>query len=119
MYRYNFEDVTGIGGNIRHVYPIKQRAVADIISRLPSSVNRCYVFGSAITLRCGWESDIDICVVGNLTMQEKEAIVRGLNSPVDMICISESEFSKNDQASVFMEVKKNGLLVYKKRGVLQ
>ena len=50
--------------NISKVYPLKQKAVAGLYAMAPkhSEIRRIYIFGSAVTPRCGIDSDIDICL---------------------------------------------------------
>jgi predicted nucleotidyltransferase len=113
--RYNFGDVVNAGGVFKYIYPIKQRTVKDILDTIPKSVERAVLFGSCITLECGIDSDIDICLIGNI----KDTDLRSIHytgSDVDLIRIKPDVFEemKNDKYSIAHEVDKYGLEVYRR-----
>lgn len=50
--------------NIRRIYPLKQKQVAQIYDHVKDSdiVRKVIIFGSAVTPKCHIDSDLDICV---------------------------------------------------------
>ena len=50
--------------NINRIYPTKQRQVAAIYScaREFDIIHRIYIFGSSVTAKCNFDSDLDICI---------------------------------------------------------
>lgn len=50
--------------NIRRVYPLKQRQVAQIYDEAGKHdiIKRIIIFGSSVTSKCHADSDLDICI---------------------------------------------------------
>lgn len=54
---------------LHHVFPSKQKAVQTVISIAKSEpiVEKVILFGSATSMRCGPQSDIDVAVVADVS----------------------------------------------------
>lgn len=90
--------------------------VKAILSVVPDSVEELWVFGSTVTEHCRPQSDLDICLVGNTTMEEESKLYKAAKCAVDIITETPEGF-KNQQkvpGSVYKEVVEKGLLVYRK-----
>ena len=121
MTLYHFPDVTNAGGQIRHIYPIHQKALLSLIQRIPETVVEIWVFGSAITLKCGQGSDLDVCLVGDVTPEETKELWVLDHIPLDLILVSEDEFSSSSQhlGSIYHRIKSTGLKVWERgHGIL-
>lgn len=103
---------------LKHIFPLMQgqvQRVIDISSGLPA-IERVVVFGSAVTLRCGAGSDLDIAVDAPEISEEDEflrlvrPIRRALTVDSDILHYNsiKNELLKN-------EINKNGVDVYVKR----
>lgn len=98
---------------------ISQYRVEDLkklLAVVPESVDEIWVFGSTVTEHCRPQSDLDICVVGNTTMQEESIMYKSTKCAVDIITATPKEFAEwqKTNGSVYKDVVENGLLVYKK-----
>lgn len=51
--RYTFKKLIDTVYPIEHIYPTKQRDVFHILTNLPESIQKVYIFGSSLTLHCG------------------------------------------------------------------
>lgn len=71
--------------NIRHIYPLKQKAVAEIYDamREHKEVRRIIIFGSSVTGRCHIGSDLDICIDADVSDGMK---IYELQKEVGAIC---------------------------------
>jgi len=71
--------------NIRRVYPLKQRQVADICEEAKKHeiVRRVIIFGSSVTPRCHIDSDLDICIDADVSDGMK---VHELQTRIGTIC---------------------------------
>ena len=90
--------------------------VKAILSIVPDSVEELWVFGSTVTEHCRPQSDLDICLVGNTTMEEESKLYKAAKCAVDIITETPEGF-KNQQkvpGSIYKEVVEKGLLVYRK-----
>lgn len=111
-----FPTVTNGDDTLKYIFPTKQRAVqtAIDIARADERINRLVIYGSAVTMQCGMNSDIDIAVdVPNISEEDFLKLVhvfhRQIPSEVDVIrynCIS-SELLKR-------EIDEKGVEVYVK-----
>ena len=65
---------------LRHIFPSKQRAVQKTIDIAKSDerINRVIVFGSAVTMQCGADSDIDIAIDNNCPDEDSFAALAGV-----------------------------------------
>ena len=65
---------------LRHIFPSKQRAVQKTIDIAKSDerINRVIVFGSAVTMQCGADSDIDIAIDNSCTDEDSFAALAGV-----------------------------------------
>ena len=55
--------------NIRRIYPLKQKTVAELYKVAPKYgiIRRIYVFGSSATGRCNIDSDLDTCIDADIS----------------------------------------------------
>lgn len=60
-------------------YFLHQKAVLDLIENLPDSVDEVWVFGSSVSLKCGQDSDLDVCLSGSLEMADTKDLWVYLN----------------------------------------
>jgi len=116
--RYIFKDIHHAGGAIRHVFPTHQKAVLDLIERLPDMVEEMWVFGSSITLQCGQGSDLDICLIGDVDPVDTKGLWVMDHIPIDLVVASHEQFNHNAeiQGSLFQRIKADGLKIWE-RGV--
>lgn len=95
-----------------------------IKSKIPSqlSVKKLIVFGSHAYGETDENSDIDICVIGDLKNRRKLDVIRdirrslidNLNIPLDILVYNEDEFNERAKLSSTLENKidKDGLIIY-------
>lgn len=71
--------------NLRRIYPLKQRQVAEIYeeSKKHPIVRKIIVFGSAVTPNCRVDSDLDLCIDADISDGRK---VYELQKQVGSIC---------------------------------
>jgi predicted nucleotidyltransferase len=117
--RYHFKKLFDVPYPIEHVYPIKQKDIVTILSQLPSSIQKVYLFGSCLTLHCGQESDIDLLVIGTRSDEEYKAfslIFKQLDNEVDLIIKTSEEFQEGLSVggSICDVVNKEGLVLYER-----
>lgn len=57
-------DCQGYPFNMARIFPIKQREVRDVYNYLKDNpkVTHARIFGSSTTMKCTWESDLDVCI---------------------------------------------------------
>jgi predicted nucleotidyltransferase len=70
-----FFDKYGYGKPFTYIHPFKQKAVKHVVDNVPDSVKMIIVFGSSVTDGCGYDSDIDLCVIGNPTADEHHNMI--------------------------------------------
>lgn len=102
--------------NDKRISSYRIEDVKAILSVVPDSVEELWVFGSTVTEHCRPQSDLDICVVGNTTIEEEAGLYKAAKCAVDIITETPEGF-KNQQkmpGSVYKEVVEKGLLVYRK-----
>lgn len=87
-----------------------------ILSVVPDSVEELWVFGSTVTGHCRPQSDLDICVVGNTTIEEESKLYKAAKCAVDIITETPEGFKQQQKipGSVYREVVEKGKLVYRK-----
>lgn len=93
--------------NISKIHPIQQQRVYDIIEELKKyeSVEKIVIFGSSVTSRCTYESDLDIYVVLNKMEKVK---TYSIDCPVDFWTNFTIDESMNE------EIKSKGVVVYER-----
>lgn len=116
MTLYHFPDVMKAGGRIRHVYPIHQKALLSLIEKIPATVMEIWVFGSVITLKCGQGSDLDVCLVGDLTPEDTKNLWVLEHIPLDLLTVTKEEFESSAQhkGSIYYQIKTSGLKVWER-----
>ena len=87
-----FPVVTAGDAALRYVFPTKQRDVQEAIDLAKSDgrIVRLILFGSAVTLRCGVTSDIDLAIDAPEASEEEflkiaHGFYRSIKSEVDVI----------------------------------
>ena len=101
---------------LRHIFPSKQCAVQKTIelAERDERINRVIIFGSAVTMKCGAESDIDIAIDNNCADEESFASLAGrfyreMPSEIDVINYN------NIHSDLLKENIEKGICVYAKR----
>lgn len=111
-----FDIVLPESGNSKRVSKYRVKDLEAVLAKVPASVEEVWVFGSTVTKHCRPESDLDICIIGNTTMQEESAMFKAAKCSVDIITETPEGFAAESKTpgSVYKEVKEKGLMVYKK-----
>lgn len=102
--------------NFEKVSSFKQEDLQKILDVLPDSVEELWVFGSAVTPYCRPDSDLDICVIGDISKEDRRTISHAPRRGIDLLDISKKDFEeeKEVRGSIFFEVYTKGLLIYTK-----
>lgn len=97
--------------NIERIHPIQQQRVSLLIQTLKQyrEVKKIIVFGSSVTYKCNYESDLDIYVELSKNINVKKY---NLDCPVDFW----TNFSV--EPVILKEIKKKGVIVYDCRNIL-
>ena len=90
--------------SVKHIFPSKQKDVQSAIdiARENPEIKRLIIFGSATTLNCGMESDIDIAVDAPGIKQEDDFLVlsrrirQAIHSSADVIHYNSRYFYFNN-----------------------
>lgn len=110
----NFRKVAEGPSVLTQIFPTKQKDVsrAVMIADEESSVEKMVVFGSAVTLRCGPESDIDLALfLPGASDEEYLRIAHRFFSELD----SEVDVVRYDQirnSALIDEIDRTGVVVY-------
>ncbi|MBQ7474844.1 MAG: nucleotidyltransferase domain-containing protein [Clostridia bacterium] len=112
-----FPTVTVGDDAIKHVFPTKQKAAQKAIdlAKEDERIKRLIVFGSAVTMRCGMMSDIDIAIDApdiseDEFMKMARGFYRGIDSEVDVI-----HYNGIHSTLLREEIDKKGVDIYVKR----
>lgn len=100
---------------INHIKRKKIEKGIDLIEKWNAKekiIDKMIIFGSAVTVDCSEESDIDVCLVSDFTTAKKEyfKVFGGLESAMDDLC-DIFNFGKID-GKLREEVVKKGVIVY-------
>ena len=105
--------------SVKHIFPSKQKDVQAVINiaRQNAEIKRLIVFGSATTLNCGIDSDIDIAVDAPDIKQEDDFLVlsrrirQAIHSSADVIHYNsvQSDLLKKEIDMKGVEVYVNGI----------
>ena len=97
----------------RHIYPLKQRQVDNLLNNMPGCVSKAIVFGSSHTWQCNIDSDIDIAVSvdGNDAIRSlvRTDISRLCNYGCDVVFLDEIQESEK----IAGEIQK-GVVIYER-----
>ena len=114
---YVFPLVTQGDESIRYVFPAKQKAAQKAIdlAKTDGRIRRLIVFGSAVTMRCGITSDLDIAIDAPGLSEEDFAklargFYRGIDSEVDIV-----HYNRIGNALLLREIDEKGVNIYVKR----
>lgn len=87
-----FPVVTSGDEALKYIFPSKQRAAQQAIAlaKQDGRIRRLIAFGSAVTMRCGTGSDLDLAVDAPNVSEEgflkiARSFYRGIDSEVDMV----------------------------------
>ena len=108
LIKYHVEKNENAFRNAKLVHPIHQRHVYEIIKELRKykSVKKIIIFGSSVTKRCTYESDIDLYVE---LLKEERVQSYLVDCPVDF-------WTNYTVLKDFLgEILKTGVVVYKRR----
>ena len=98
----------------RFIHPLKQKNFENIYKYLPRSVEQLWVFGSAVTPNHRPDSDLDLLVVGDLTIEDKKRIIDAAGCEVDLFVTDKMFFDKKskDFTHCYYNVAQNGILYF-------
>ena len=127
-----FKDVIGDPA-CRFVHPYRQKYLKILLGNIPDSVDQIWVFGSAITMDNGPESDLDVLLIGDdIGGSEKKIIYKLLSlagfddnslkcTDVDIITANKTDFINhiNTFGHLFYEIWRKGLLYYDKQWITE
>lgn len=93
--------------NVEKIHPIQQHRIEEILEVLKQyeSVQKVTVFGSSITYKCNYDSDIDIFVELN---KDENVKTYNVDCPVDFWT------NFNVSAEMLDEIKNKGVVVYER-----
>lgn len=112
-----FPVVTAGDEALKYVFPSKQKAAQQAITlaKQDERIRRLVIFGSAVTMRCGTASDLDIAVdAPNVSEDEflkiARSFYRGVDSEIDLVHYNtlRSSLLKN-------EIDEKGVSIYVQR----
>lgn len=94
--------------NIEHIHPIQQKNIEDILEALKQydSVKKVVVFGSSITYKCNYDSDIDLYVE---LSKDENVKSYSIETPVDFWT------NFNVPSAMLEEIKNKGVVVYDRK----
>ncbi len=106
--------------NIEYIHPLKQTFVAEIIKAAMKDcgVKSIRIFGSAITDKCDFSSDLDICIDWNFDCYDKEGVLVketvGFLSTISKITKGGCDVVHLQylEGTIVEEAAKGGVLVY-------
>lgn len=118
---YQFPVVVESQYDLRGIYPPAQTYVKQILDELPEYIEKVFVFGSAVSLRWGTDSDLDFLFITDKPSQEvlKEMspILRSIKICIDLI-IKSSETLNTERStsinSLGSEIEREGVCVYER-----
>jgi hypothetical protein len=102
------------------VYPPKQVPskfmVDNLLNHFKNSIEKIIIFGSCITLRCGLESDIDLCIISNdLTVHNLDIAQIPHPDAFDILIVKPEEFNQDCGInSVYTRIKEEGYIIYER-----
>lgn len=118
---YRFPVVVPTQFDLKAVYPTMQKYVDRILCDLPSHIEKVIIFGSAVTLRCGENSDLDILLITQKeqseVLRELSPIYRGIGVDIDFVIKTPEAFlSSNidEESTLIREIKEKGVTVYER-----
>lgn len=63
---YQFNDIYGYGKPIIFIHPFKQQVVKKLVEHICPAVTHVIIFGSATLPACRYDSDVDVCLIGDV-----------------------------------------------------
>lgn len=116
MLRIKWENLYGYEKVYSFIFPFFQNRVHTLvnIAKQNPRIEKLIVFGSILTESTGIDSDIDICLVGNIKDSDTKDMRKIDGTEVDIIiCTQEELDSKScDIHTVYREIIEKGLVVY-------
>ena len=91
MSRTRWKNINNYEEVYSYIFPYFQKKVHYIVEKLKKfdSVEKIIIFGSILTNNTGIDSDIDICIVGELSIEETSGLWMVENTPVYILRIKE------------------------------
>lgn len=91
-----------------------------ILDNLPNTISKVYIFGSSIRIDCAVDSDLDVFLIGTLSNDELNRIMRAIpeGERLDILVETEEEFLRNLQdnySSLYKKVYEGGYKIYDKK----
>ncbi|GHU92352.1 hypothetical protein FACS1894202_14790 [Clostridia bacterium] len=120
---YRFKNVYNSQDVISCIFPLRQLTLLSILNNLPESVEQLYVFGSALTMDCRIDSDIDICVVGDIPSSDVRTIYGAVprGEKMDLVIYGSlkelEEEAAEEYCTVARSILETGLLVFNRKDV--
>jgi len=119
--RLSFPDPFGYGAEYCPIFPPRHHAMKAIMSNLPESISKVYVYGSSIRSGSAVNSDLDVFLVGAVTNAQLAQIIRAIpdNERVDFLVEKEDEFQSNVERgdnSFYQKVYEGGYKIYDRAG---
>ena len=106
-----FIDKYGYGGAYEYIHPYKQKDVKTVEKEIKDDVEAIIVFGSSIKDTCRPNSDIDMCIIGNI-----KNINISKNIEVDILSYPSvsilKEVAQNPWYSIEKEIWNKGVVIY-------
>lgn len=118
---YQFPVVIESPYNLSGVYPPVQGYVKKIIDCLPVYIEKVIVFGSAVSLRWGQESDLDLLLVTEQPVEDVlhdlSVSLRNIDISIDLVIKNKRELAQNEalsENSLGSEIEREGVCVYER-----
>jgi predicted nucleotidyltransferase len=114
--RYIYIDKYGYGRPYINIHPLLQKQVKHLVDNIPEGTQYVYVFGSALLPSCRQESDLDVALVGEISLSDSFAPMRLPDCEYDILTFpsmeSLKEAAEESIQNVARSILEEGLLVY-------
>ena len=112
-----FPKKEGLRDSVKYVFPTMQEEVNKMIiaAEKISEIKRVIIFGSAVTLNCGINSDLDIAIDAPEIIEE-DSFLKLIKPIKKVLCTSNDILHYNSiKNSILLdEINRNGVVVYGK-----
>ena len=120
---YVFFDKYNLGEPYTYIHPFHQKAIKHLVEHLPEWIEVVAVFGSSVRTTCGPNSDLDICLIGQMPEQENLRQLRLPEHQYDFINVASRallmEKAQQSFQNIYQNIVKEGVIVYDKHRLAQ
>ena len=112
--RWIFFDKHNLGYPFIHIHPYKQKAVKYLVDNIYDSIDNVIIFGSSVRNNHIDTSDLDVCIIGDLTNKSLLRIPEINYNWLDYESLSDIIEYRNKIDSVRYDIFNEGVMVYEK-----